>query len=413
MYSEGNLYMRDTLKRQFTPTEEAIILLLSASLFGARQQELPDIQPDQLFEEAEKQSVFPQVYQALSQQDARAVEQKWTDRFHRHIAHNVNIIYQHFQAHELMTEAGIPYSVMKGCASAYYYAEPELRTMGDVDLFVEQSSMEAVRAHLCENGFSVSGLHHSHHWTFTRDDEVYEVHWTPSGVPVEDHRHIRAQFDDLLQKRRLVEFQDGALYLPDECHHGLILLLHTANHLSAGGIGLRHLMDWLVFVNSMPEELFVEKFDGVLRQLGLWQFVKVLTAVGTHYFSCPPRAFCADISPELSGSILLDIFSGGNFGVKDSGRLMESKLLRDEQTREIDEKGRVRHIVRFLNRKARLALPASEKHPILLPVGWMIVGRKHFRHKSRTKEKSVSLFRVAKSAKEREKLYKQLRLFED
>lgn len=405
--------MPDNLNTRFTPTEEAIILLLSASLFGAEYRQLPDISQDQIFEEAEKQSVFPQVYQAFTHCGAAAADAGWTGRYHRHIAHNVNIIYQHFQAHALMTEAGIPYSVMKGCASAYYYPEPELRTMGDVDLFVDQPSMEAVRGFLCENGFSVSGLHHSHHWTFTRDDEIYEVHWNPSGVPAEDPRNIRGQFDDLLQKRRLVEFQYGSLYLPDEYHHGLILLLHTANHLSAGGIGLRHLMDWLVFVNSMPEQSFVEQFESVLRQLGLWQFAKVLTAVGTHWFSCAPRTFCEDISPELSGSILLDIFSGGNFGVKDSSRLMESKLLRDEQTREIDEKSRARHIVRFLNRKARLALPASQKHPILLPVGWLIVGGKHFRHKKRTGEKSVSLFRVAQSAKERERLYKQLRLFED
>lgn len=408
--------MRETSNRQFTQTESAVISLLACSLFGAPFTEPTDAEPDLILEEAEKQAVFPLVYQTLSQNTAGALDPKWKLKFHRHIAHNVNVIYQHHQAHDLMTEAGIPYTVIKGCASGAYYPVLELRTMGDVDLYVGKPSMEAVRAVLTEKGFAVSGLTHSHHWTFTRGNEVYEVHWLPSGVPAEDGGRIRGQFDDLLEKRCLAETGGSAMYLPDVYHHGLILLLHTANHLSAGGIGLRHLMDWLVFVSSMPEQEFRGLFEGPLQQLGLWQFARVLTAVGVCCFSCPSREFCADVSPELAKSILADVFDGGNFGVKDSRRLMQSKLLRDEKTREIDGKSSFRHILRFMNRKAYLELPSSEKHPILLPVGWVKAGIRHHREnkdKKRTNKQPVKLRSLAQSAKEREQLYRQLRLFEE
>lgn len=405
--------MRDTQNRQLTQTESNLISLLACSLFGAAYAEPKETNRDLIFEEAEKQAVFPIVYQCLAEHSGQPADPKWTMRFQRHIANNIHVIYQHYQAHKLITEAGIPYTVIKGCASGAYYPVPELRTMGDVDLYVGKSSMEAVRRLLTEEGFAVSGLTHSHHWTFTRNQEVYEVHWLPSGVPAEDRLGIRERFDDLLEKRRLISTDQGELYLPDVFHHGLILLLHTANHLSAGGIGLRHLMDWLVFVSGMTEQEFCDIFEAALTQLGLWQFAKVLTAVGVNFFSCPSRAFCADVPAELAGGILADIFDGGNFGVKDSGRLMEAKLLRDEKTREIDGKSRFRHIIRFLNRKAYLEMPITEKHPILLPLGWAKAGRRYLKEKKRTHKEPVRLRHLAQSAKEREQLYKQLSLFKE
>ncbi len=405
--------MAETCSKQFTPTASALISLLGCALFGAEEPAQVCDDPNSVLEEAEKQAVFPVVYQYLSQRLPGSLDPKWNVRFLKHLSNNINVISQHYHAHKLMSEAGVPYMVIKGCASGHYYSVPELRTMGDVDLFVEKSAMETVRSFLTEKGYEVSSLNHSHHWTFTKDREIFEVHWLPSGVPAEDNGKIKVLFDDMLSKRVLVNTGGNELYLPDAYHHGLILLLHTANHLSAGGIGLRHLLDWLVFVASMPEQEFLERFEAVLKQIGLWQFAKVLTAVGVWYFSCDPKAFCGDVSRELAGGILLDIINGGNFGIKDSNRLMESKLLRDEKTRAIDGKSRFRHIIRFLNRKAQLAFPISEKCPVLLPLGWVIVGRNHYKFRKSIHAKPVKLRGLARSAREREQLYQQLRLFEE
>lgn len=405
--------MKEMRNKQFSPVESAVISLLANALFDVPYPGSVEADLDLVLEEAEKQAVFPYVYRSLSQQDGNRLNPKWKIRFQKHLANNLNVFWQHYLAHELMTEAGIPYTIIKGCASGQYYAVPELRTMGDVDLYVGKDSMEAVRSFLTDKGFAVSNLDHSHHWTFTKDRVEFEVHWLPSGVPAEDDGKIRSRFDDLLEKRTLFQTERGSMYLPDAFHHGLILLLHTANHLSAGGIGLRHLMDWLVFVFSMPEEKFCAQFEDALNQMGLWQFAKVLTAVGVHFFGCAQRAFCKDVSSELAGSILADIFAGGNFGVKDGKRLMESKLLRDEKTREIDGRSGFRHMIRFLNRKAQLALPITEKVPVLLPVGWIKVGIKYRKSGKPISGEPVKLRDLTQSAKEREKLYKQLRLFEE
>ena len=403
--------------RPLNPVESAVISLLASALFGAENPTIAGVDPNLILKEAEEQAVFPLVYHALSQDPSVQIDPNWIARYQMHLANNIAVISRHYLAHTLMTEAGIPYTVIKGCASGRYYPVPEMRTMGDVDLYVGRQSMKAVRAFLTEKGYLVSALDHSHHWTFTKGSVEFEVHWLPSGVPAEDDGRIESMFDDLLDKRVLVGSGDAAYYIPDSFHHGLILLLHTANHLSAGGIGLRHLMDWVLFVSDIPERDFCERFEDVLHQLGLWQFAKVLTAVGIRFFGASPKAFCADISPELAQGILADILAGGNFGHKDRTRLMEAKLFRDEKTREVDGKSRLRHMIRFLNRKAQLALPITRKVPVLLPLGWMKVIwtkfiKKLAKRKTGSRSDRVRLRRLAQGAKERERLYKQLRLYE-
>lgn len=405
--------MQEAGNHPFSSVESALISLLGSAVFGAQLPEKIEADIDSVLKEAEKQTVFPYVFQIISNRNLSNVNPSWVLRFQKHIAHNVQIVHQHFMAHALMTEAGIPYTIMKGYASAQYYPEPLLRSMGDVDLYVGEQSMQKVRSFLTQKGFAVSSLNHSHHWAFTKDQAVLEVHWLPSGVPASDNGTIKSRFDDLLEKHVLIETEQGSMYLPDALHHGMILLLHTANHLSAGGIGLRHLMDWLVFESSMPEQKFCELFEDDLKQMGLWQLARVLTAVGVQFFGCEPRAFCKEISPELASSILTDIFDGGNFGTKDSRRLMESKLLRDEITRGIDGKSGARHFLRFLNRKSQLAMPITKKVPILLPIGWVKVAVRHRKVKKRSPGESVKLRELAQGAKHREALYQQLRLYED
>ncbi len=394
-----------------TAEQEALTALLAHQLFRAP---APASLPEDsgfVLREAEQQSVFPIIYPAAAKL-APKVCAAWKLRNLQHISHNINIINAHFEAHALLTSAEIPYTVIKGCASAFYYPEPELRTMGDVDIYVDRSDMHRVRRVFEENGYFVSGLSHPHHWSFEKDGVVIEAHWVPSGIPAADDGSILSLFDDLLDRCTEQTVAGQSMVLPCAFHHGLIMLLHTANHLTAGGVGLRHLMDWLVFVNGMPEEEFLSCFEDTLRQIGLLEYARVLTAVGVICFSCEPRAFCADVPQQLAMDLLVDILDGGNFGQKNQDRLNQSKLLRDNSTRRIDGKSILGHAVSFLNQRARLQYPAAARNPILLPIGWGKVLRARSRAIRKGKQSRLSLHDTFKGARSREQLYQHLHLFE-
>lgn len=391
--------------------QTALIDLLAQRLFGAAAPAALPGDTGFVLREAELQSVFPLIYPAAAELAPVACS-AWRLRNLQHISHNYNIINAHYEAHMLLTAAEIPYTVIKGCASSFYYPEPELRTMGDVDLFVDRDDMERVRAAFAEKGYTVSGLEHPHHWTFERDGVEIEVHWVPSGIPAADDGSIRALFDDLLERRVQTCVCDLPMFIPSAFHHGLIMLLHTANHMTAGGVGLRHLLDWLVFVYSMEEREFLQSFESVLKQIGLWDFARTLTAVGVFRLNCAPRSFCADIPEQLALDLLTDIFDGGNFGVKNTDRLNQSKLLRDNSSRRIDGKSGFSHGLHFLNERARSSYPPAAHNPLLLPIGWGRVLRSRSRAIQGGKQARIRIRDTVRGARTREQLYEQLRLFE-
>lgn len=399
--------MSEKATREITAEQSALISLLAHRLFGGQEPDIPQEQIPRILQEAELQSVFPLACAAAG----LAGRPPWMLRFQQHYANNLNVIHAHHAAHRELSAAGIPYLVIKGCASARYYPEPELRTMGDVDIFVNRENMERVDALMTALGSEGWGKDHPHHWSYMLESVETEVHWVPSGIPAADDGSILALFRDLMEKRVSVELEQGPLWIPSPYHHGLILLLHTANHMTAGGVGLRQLLDWLCFENSFEEGEFLSLFAESLEQIGLMEFARVLTAIGVQFFGCSPRAFCRDVSPELARDLLLDFFAGGNFGVKDQDRLNQSKLLRDNESRQIRSGGELGKAFRFLNQRARACTPAA-RCPLLLPIGWVRVLLRRRRYVKKGRQKQMHLGATMQSARAREALYEQLKLFE-
>ena len=394
-----------------SPEQQAMVSLLAERIFGGAETAVLTEQVDQILQESEYQSVFPYVYSLLEKRDPQACA-SWKLKYFQYISNNFNIINAHYVVHTMLQDAGIPYTIIKGCASSFYYPEPEYRAMGDVDLYVERQSMEQVRTVFAQHGCDVSGMEHPHHWSFDLNGVTVEVHWAPSGIPAEDDGTIRSMFDDLIARRREISICEQNMFIPNPFHHGMIMLLHTANHLTAGGIGLRHLLDWLVFVEAFSDEEFCNIFEANLRKAGLWEFARVLTAIGVQCFSLRARTFCKDISEELCFGILKDIFDGGNFGIKAPDRLNESKLLRNNRSRQIGNGGKLRNGIAFLNQRARERYPVMEQHPILLPLGWCRVLRQHAKAVKKGKQGKLRLSETLRGAAERETLYAQLHLFE-
>ena len=55
------------------------------------------------------------------------------------------------------------------------------------------------------------------------------------------------------------------------------------SHMTSESIGLRHLCDWAVFVNSISNNEFVGLFSENLKSFGLWKFAQIMTATSEKY----------------------------------------------------------------------------------------------------------------------------------
>ena len=395
--------------------QRQLIQIIANQVFHA-EIEILDYDERLILKEAQQQTVFPLVFSYLKTAKPYIAEKdrlwNYTLIISKHYSTAIRNLHDHNVLHSILSEANIPYVILKGQASAKYYPDPILRTMGDVDFLVHQTDCNKVDELLSEAGFirNDESEKHPFHWAYHKGNSTFEMHWQLPGLP-EDTKIIDKYTNTIIDDATLCDDQNRTFLVPSEFHHGLVILLHMLSHMTSTGIGLRHLLDWLVFVNHFPDNEFRLLFETPLKEIGLWKFAQVITQIGVLYFGCEKHLWCAEIGEELCSGILEDIFGSGNFGNKDASRKLQAKLMRNSKSRKIEEGSVLRNLITNVNVKARKDFPISVRFPILLPIGWSAVGVEYVKWAIQYNKVEIDHSTIM-DAKRRQKMYSQLKLFE-
>ena len=302
--------------------------------------------------------------------------------------------------------AGIPFVTIKGYASAYYYPKPVLRPMGDVDFYVTPDRYTDAKDALIGAGYRQVQEEHERHESFWKNNVLFELHSEIKGVPngrdgirtdsKEVESIVRGYLADIVDTAVRVRIQQGEIIIPDDFHHGLIMLLHVAGHMiSDGGIGLRHLCDWAVYAGRVD----VSAFRNPLTEMGLWTFACQLTALCTMFLGLKRQDWAGTWDERFLCSLMEDILSGGNFGQKEKIRRgVENQLFRD------------RHIASSVVQMTEKRYPVVKKWPVLIP-GAVFYEMTRYLFRSLTgQQKPVN--KVIREVRSRYDLYAHFRLFE-
>ena len=395
-----------------TETQRVLLEILGAHLFGKPLPDLENVNWTALLKEAEAQAVFAIVYATVEKRMPKDLVARTRETYFSQIAASVRNAHQHANVHKLLSAHGIPYVVLKGMASASYYPKPLLRAMGDVDFLVAKEHLPQAEALILEEGFQPEKEeNHPVHLAFRKNQEVLEMHWEPNGIPAGEKGEIcHGYFSDILETALLYTKQNEQFYIPDAFHHGLIILLHTAEHMINTGIGLRHLCDWAVFAAALEEEEFRALFEEKLRKIGMWRFAQLVTQVSIRYLGCPERAWAQeDEEPELLAAMISDIFASGNFGKKDEERINEAKMFTTSSTKTVNHSKTA--LFKALTDKVYRDMPVCRKVKILLPFGWILVGINHMRLIRQGKRPKLHLSKMLSGAKARSEIYENFQLF--
>ena len=406
--------------------QKLLLQVIGAALFGG---DLPAVDAryiEPLLTESKAQAVYSLLFNALDDQIKAVLSaEKYAQYSEMNLLHAIACTRnfdEHGELHELMTAEQIPYVVIKGLASASYYPEPSLRNMGDVDFLVAPSDLSRAGKALEQAGFAVDhgdeddGIHIA----YTRPPiSIWEMHRSVNGIPSgEIGTAIQAEVDHTIETAVETTCEGVLCRVPDRFHHGLIMLLHTASHLTSEGVGLRHLCDWAVFVSSLSDAEFRELFEKKLKEFGLWRFAQALTLLGIEYLGAPKRVWAVralerkSITAEQLESLMNDILSGGNFGFKDMNRYREIKYISDRGERTVNSDGIIKQGFKTLNQKVYADYKTIEKHRFLLPIGYLAEGGRYIGLLISGKRKSSDTRQMLQEAAQRKKVYSSLRLFE-
>ena len=361
---------------QISDTQRAVCALVSTAIFGGE----PDIPGDAdwnaIFTEVCRHAVAALTFSVASGTDVpKDLLDRWACERDKYIMKNIRNFRCHYDIHKLLSDADIPYVILKGVASGSYYPDCLMRAYGDVDFLVEAERYEEVAAFLKSKGFEYEE-EHDFHKRFQKGGMRYELHIDVPGLPLNDIADlVRDSLSDIMDAA--VSFGQGSdvCNIPCDRHHALILLLHTANHMRNEGVGLRHLCDWAAFAGNMNDEFFESEMQDTLSQIGLWHFAKLLTAVCSRYLGLREFSFA-----KIDDSDYLDAFAGefissGNFGIDRSREEIVGRS--GNAYTAINNMSKMQYIIRAFNNSSIHTFPVVQRKPILMPAAWVYVGTRH------------------------------------
>ena len=295
---------------------------------------------------------------------------------------------------------GIPFAALKGLAAAVNYPEPINRMLGDIDLIVAPDDFERACKAMLAADYTTEDVIES---------ESRHVHFEHNGITVELHRRF-ASCNTKEQEALL----DGWIYaalaepvlasvgefcfpmLPEELN-GLVLLTHISQHMEEG-LGLRHILDWVMFVNKTLTDEKWESFKQKTDRLGLTTLATASARIGQLFFRAyPDRTWCAQ-QDVLAAELLDYAFSCGNFG---------KKLGKSAAVTQVMSQGKG-NALGHLQKRGEANWKALAQHPELKPLAWLYQAGRYAKHGLKRGLSTAELKKSLDESKKRNDLIEKL-----
>ena len=292
----------------------------------------------------------------------------WTAICYNRISFNAKLLHLQKDVCGLFAQESINYVILKGYAAAVYYPKPQCRSMGDLDLIVPQKDLnhanEVMRAKYGKPTINYMRNDKSlaREYIYKNDGLRIELHRQFSDLPIPCQNDLLNEWieQDLLSPR-LVEIQNNVIFsMLSEKINGLVLLAHISQHLE-GGLGLRQIIDWMLYVNNCLADNKWSAFADNARKLGLETLAITVTKMCQIYLGLSSEnihwADSAEI--DLCEELMEFVLSCGNFGNKMGMSNTVAMVVSQNQS--------LHALLRNLQKRGEYNWKILEKYPKLRP----------------------------------------------
>lgn len=198
---------------------------------------------------------------------------------------------------------------LKGHIIKNLYPSPDMRTMGDLDLLIEEERCEEIVAAFVAEGFT-SCAEGDLHSNVERGNAYIEFH---RSMVNEKHETLSKYFGNGFGRAKLSQ---GYSYRYELSHEDLYIFLiaHIAKHYRYGGTGIRSLLDLYIYRKAYPD-MDCKYIDTELEKINLLVFGKKLEKISDDWYS-------GGFSGEYD-TVSSYIVSGGVYGDENAPLLNE------------------------------------------------------------------------------------------
>jgi hypothetical protein len=214
----------------------------------------------------------------------------------------------------------IPCVLFKGQGISLNYPNPLVRQCGDIDMYVGEKNFEKVLRLLDpESDETASDYRYLKHFNVVEGGVHIEIHRIAETLPgLRQDRLFQEWTVRHLEGKDLhvVEIGGASVNLPPHQFNALYIMNHAWHHFVNGGIGLRQLCDWTIFLHRHHADIDHATLEKDLKAFGLSRAWQILAGVAVEYLGLPTEE-CPLYSGRFSSKsrMMMDvIWNEGNFG---------------------------------------------------------------------------------------------------
>ncbi len=264
---------------------------------------------------------------------------------------------------------------IKGYAVKICYRDPELRTMGDVDVLIRDCDRKKSDKLLRDMGYEIDKFSSFNHvWNYNNSKLYLEMHTRLIHEKLFNDYDYISYFSDAI--KHSVQ-KDGCTYELTPEYHLLFLIMHMAKHFYGEGCGLRLIYDIPMFINYYKDNINWDFLFEELKKIKLIKFAFIIFSLCQKWFDIEYPYKIDEIDDVFYDKLSKYVFEGGVFGFENRNQ-GAVKLRREIKAGESGLKRKVHQIYGVLkwlcpgykNMQER-AIWFKGKPKILLPVAWL------------------------------------------
>lgn len=314
-----------------------------------------------------------------------------------------SIIGELFKAFE---EANIPVMALKGLFVKHLYPKLELRTMGDIDIFIRRGSLDEAIGIIKSFGYKKTERDDPKHYTFYHEQYIpIELH---VSLVTESRRKLASSINDDIWEFSVSYNADGAnILVPNDINHLIYCCIHMTNHFGKGGFGLRQLSDFNLLARKLGKDADWDNILDRAYSYGIGKFMKVMLCVCHNLFSLEiPSCLKKEFEDNLSEieKLIQSILDAGVFGRKNP-KVVNDRVLATYIHHNNSNKIKSFKYLFPSRNELDVNYSYAKRHAFLLPMAWL---HRMLRYIFRTDLKLKYRIPDTKSINEYVKLFKWL-----
>lgn len=312
---------------------------------------------------------------------------------------------------DILQGAEIRGLVLKGTILKTMYPDPLMRSMSDIDIYMEEASIQQISPLMIQAGFTTGTIGSGNHYEYLKY-KAAKIEFHPELVALDSSYGERvysqcnepqtpiAQAMDIWDYSETFNGNEYVRQLTPEYHY-LYIIMHMMNHFLTAGIGIRSVMDVWVMNQHYGKKWDRTELECLLDEYGLLTFERYVLSLAHSWFDLEGIPYLpTDTDQDLLDSLGGYIVGSGTYGTtaQSTYRLMGYKAGHANKIRYLAS----RLFLPYQTMKHQY--PVLDGKPFLLPVMWARRGVEVFKKRGKsTTYKMKVVANVDQKAMERQK----------